>query len=137
MLDLKALLTKIIKEGTYRTLLWTNPNPNAVFAAQNISLPDVYYVYDFLEIEYLSTQAQDVVTGTKKIERFPCKASSVASIVAYTTGWFLLHRATWWTTNGFHFDHAYYNSLITPSSNGQGNDNLIPYMIYGIKAVSS
>lgn len=128
--DLRGVLDDVLPT---RTLLWTNPNPSAVFTAQTMSLSGAYYVYDFLEIEYLATQSQDVVTGTKKIERFPCKSSSVVSMVMYTTGWVLLHRATWWETNGFHFDHAYYNSLLTPSSNGQGNDNLIPYKIYGIK----
>lgn len=133
MLDLKALLTKIL-DALNRTLLWENPNPNAVFNAQSITLNGVRDTYDFLEIEYLATTTQNVTTGFKKIERFPVNSSSVTSIVLWTSNWFILHRATWWISqNDLYFDNGAYNSMVNPSTQGIGNDNMIPYKIYGIK----
>lgn len=133
MLDLKALLSKMLQNYTTRTLLWTNPSPSSIFAAKTIPLVNVYDNYEFLEVEYLAVATQDLVNSTKKLNRFPCKSGAVASIVIWTTDWFNVHRSNWWTSSGLYFDHAYYNSLTTPSTQGQGNDNLIPYKIYGIK----
>ena len=116
-----------------RTLLWTNSDPSSVFAPQDVAISAAYNIYDFLEIEYVATTSQDTTTGYKMVNRFPCKASAVASMVMYTNAWYILHRSNWWTANGLHFDYGYYNSMTNPATNGQGNDNLIPYKIYGLK----
>ena len=116
-----------------RTLLWTNSDPSSVFAPQDVAISAVYNIYDFIEIEYIATTSQDTTTGYKMVNRFPCKSSAVASMVMYTNAWYILHRSNWWTANGLHFDYGYYNSMTNPTTNGQGNDNLIPYKIYGLK----
>ena len=57
--DLTAILNEVLPPtpSEYRTLLWTNPSPNANFAAQTVSLD--LSDYDDVEIEFktYSTQA--------------------------------------------------------------------------------
>lgn len=117
-------------------LLWTNPSPTASFAAQDVTMPNgTYNNYDFIEVVSLSSSAYDnPTTGTLVIDKTPCKASSVATIIAYNNDWWIRHRARWWDgTTKIHFDTAYYNSLTTPSSSGANDANCVPYKIYGVK----
>lgn len=139
MLGLRELLLKLIESTEQRTLLWTNANPDTAFIASDVSLPNVYDYYDFIEVVYLSRTDESSDTGMKVTERTPCHAQTVATIVAYaSSSWYLRHRARWWNVShtGIHFDSGYYNNLVTPSTNGQNDAVLVPLKIYGIKLAS-
>lgn len=129
--DLRSVLDDVLPT---RTLLWTNPSPNASFAARDVSLPNVYNNYDFLEVEYKIGASEDTATGEKVMDRVPCKNWTRAMTLVYGSGvWVIIHRARWWTANGLHFDSAYWNTLDSYASSGQDDSNMIPYKIYGIK----
>ena len=74
-------ITTLLKRLEARTLLWTNPNPNASFTSQNVSLPNVYNVYDYIEVEYKANSSQNTDTGYKIIERTPCHSGTTASLI--------------------------------------------------------
>ena len=117
-----------------RTLLWTNQSPDAAFASQDVILPTgAYDTYDYLEVEYKATATQDTDTGMKHLDRTPCHAQSVCSMTMYTTQWELFHRARWWNTahTAMHFDSSY-TYIMSSSTTGQYDSNLVPYKIYGI-----
>lgn len=136
MLDMKKLLTKIAQGVEVRKCLWTNPSPTSNFTAQDVPLPNVYDVYDFLEVEYLYAKTESIDTGFKVMDRTPTHAQSTVSCIVYNTSWFCRHRARWWTVNGLHFDSSYYNDMVTSSNTGQSDANLIPYKIYGIRRIT-
>ena len=58
--------------GMTKKLLWTNPNPNIIFMAQNIVLSGVYSNFDYLMVEYKpnkdATQILTAVFDKKHIE---------------------------------------------------------------------
>ena len=128
-------ITTLLKRLEARTLLWTNPNPNASFTSQNVSLPNVYNVYDYIEVEYKANSSQNTDTGYKIIERTPCHSGTTASLIMWSNStWVLLHRARRWVPGDkMQFDGAFWNSVISASSNGQDDSNMIPYRIYGIR----
>lgn len=141
MLNVKKTLTKILqridnlKNMETRTLLWTNPSPNSSFTAKDVALSGAYNTYEYLEVEYKSINTENTDYGAKILERTSCHAGTVVSVVAYNNAWYLRHRARWWNSaaTGMHFDSAFYNNLVTPSSNGQNDAVLVPYRIWGIK----
>ena len=135
--DLTNILNGILPcGGESRTLLWTNPSPSSGFSAQDVTngMSGAYSIYDYIEIVYLSRNDESADYGAQVLERTPCHAQTVASIVAYSNGWFLRHRARWWNSSatGIHFDSGFYTSLDNNSS-GQNDNVLIPYHIWGIK----
>jgi hypothetical protein len=131
--DLKAIFDEVLPLER-RVLLWTNPNPNASFTAQDVSISSAYNNYDFIEVEYKIGASEDTVTGEKVMDRVPCKNWTRAiTIVQGSNVWVIIHRARWWTNDGLHFDSAYWNTLNSSASNGQDDSNMIPYKIYGIK----
>ena len=139
-ISIKTFLQKIAilrKKTETRTLLWTNPSPSAGFASQDISLPNVYSNYDFLEIEYKVTASDDTATGAKVMNRAPCHNYTTAVAMQWNSSsnvWALVHRAWWWKPNDcFHFDASYWNVLNSYASAGQDDSNMVPYKIYGIK----
>lgn len=138
--DLERVLNEVlpIAETSYsRKRLWTNPSPSASFTAQDVTNTDIasaYNTYDFIEVEYKATATQDNDTGMKYVDKTPCHAQTVASMVMWTTQWELFHRARWWNTahTAMHFDSCYIN-VLGASTTGNYDTNMIPYKIYGIK----
>lgn len=134
MVDIKKLLAKLTKNTETRTLLWTNSVPSQTFTSRDVMLPGVYNTYDYIEITYLSRNDENVDFGAQIVERTPCHAQTVTSLVAYASGWYLRHRARWWNGDGsgIHFDSGFFTSLDN-NSTGQNDNVLIPLTIYGVK----
>ena len=134
---LKETLTNILSyllKVERRTLLWTNPNPTASFAAQTITIPDISQ-YNYLEID---------TNGGSAVSGFTCRYP-VAELLAGNIHWatFIGQGATGLpSVNGrpfkcvsstqIQFDNgAYWNT-----SGAQGGLPNVgkPLRIYGIKS---
>lgn len=57
MLDIKKTLAKILRQGEFKTLLWTNTTSSDTFPAQTISLD--LSDYDFVEVEFFDAAVAD------------------------------------------------------------------------------
>lgn len=139
MLDLKALLAKMLSKGEYKTLLWTNPNPNSSFTAKNVTITGAWNKYDYIEVMYKNNSADDNDMGFKIFDKTPCHSGTCASMVQWASSssrWEIIHRARWWSSDhtAIYFDSSYWNTLPPASgASGQADGNLVPYKIYGIK----
>ena len=127
MLDLKALLGKMLSKGEYKTLLWTNPNPTSNFAAQTILLDLNGY------------DAVDVVTV---VSRSSGKMGSYRIFFGAPVSQGLLFlgddatkhaRNLTLYTDGITFQNGYYQYMTSGSSKTTDAGQAIPYKIYGIK----
>lgn len=133
MLNMKKLLIKLL-QNQKPVVLWTNPNPNESFAARDVNLTGAYDSYAYIEVEYKASTSQATDLGMKLLDKTPCHAQSVASMVMYSDSgyWELYHRARWWNPahTAMHFDTAYYN-VLSNNATGSWDGNMIPYKIYG------
>ena len=111
------------KSGEYRKLLWTNPNPTSLFAAQNISLD--LSDYDDIEIISKKTASESYYFYTK------ISIGSTASC-DFIQGGVIFDRTVNVLTTQVEFSGAQY---LTPSATVITADNtrVVPYKIYGIK----
>lgn len=132
---LTALETEMPTKQTKSTLLWTNSNPSASFAAQDIQFPaDTATKYDYLEVVY---RVKTDVTYSQVVQKFEASTGTTAMGTAfYDSKWHFLHRICYWqssSTGLFHFETSYDNLLSSTTSATVANNTLIPLKIYGIK----
>lgn len=126
--DGPARLYKIIAQllqADRRTLLWTNPSPNANFGAQTVSLD--LSNYDYAEIEFVSGGTAPAGHATPFRSGIGSSALCVQnSMVAASMRW------RWFmpTATGVQFTVGYVNQT-------ENNAVCRPYRIYGIKAGNS
>lgn len=129
MLDLKALLGKMLSKGEYKTLLWTNPNPTSNFAAQTVLL------------DLSGCDAVDVVAVVSRTsgKMGTCRLYFGAPVSQSLV--FLGDDATKHTrdltlyTDGITFQNGYYQYMTSGSSKTTDSGQAIPYKIYGVKLV--
>ena len=133
MVNVKALLSKLLASTEHKTLLWTNPNPTSAFAGQTIT---VEMNYDAYEIVFTGFTGQ---ADIKKIERL----DEDMGILTFITGsagqvggvLYVFKRQIWKGQNGIGFGEVY---SAYPSANWArytANTGIVPYKIFGIKLV--
>lgn len=113
MLNIKALFSKL----EARKLLWTNPNPSASFAGQDVAISSLGN-FETIEIEFASSAANI---------RFRYAQSFTAQAMMPAWASIPTYRNATINSTGIHFSDAF------EKSQTQNNGLLIPYRIYGIR----
>lgn len=109
--------------GTEPTLLWENPNPSAVFAAQTISLDLSEYEGVIVEYKILYSVNQYGRTYVKKNESF----ISLGGVVTSGSNYEPKGRKVSANNDGVIFDGG------VSAANTTNNGAIIPTKIYGVK----
>ena len=128
------MATGTIKTGN-RNLLWTNPNPDAAFNAQTITLSDSASNYAKIEVVFF-------VNNTV--------SNRLTEIVQFEPG-YRMHAWYWAATGGDTSDVAYFmvrqiinqvtgttidfaNVFHTPPKGTVSQNILVPWKVYGLRA---
>lgn len=133
MLDVKALLTKMLKYTERKELLWTNTTATASFAGQTIPLS--LSQYDHVEVWFFQSPDTDASVPNP----VQCKIGTSAWAI-------LLHnlygagvnentgaRKVRADTTGVAFGNYVYKNRRSGGTLTTANNFLIPHYIYGIK----
>lgn len=109
-----------------RKLLWQNPNPTDIFAAQTITLNETLANYDFVEVLYRNDANGTVTMSTGQVlPTVPTYARLAASVN-------MVRQINFNNTSKVVINNGgYYDSF--NSSDKINNRVLIPLAIYGIK----
>lgn len=127
MLNVKKVLTKILGQCEFKTLLWTNPNPTSNFSAQTISLD--LSEYDAVDVVAIASRTSDKM-GTCRIY-----FGAPVSQGLYLLGDDATKHARDLTlhTDGITFQNGYYQYMSSGASKTTDSGQAIPYKIYGVK----
>lgn len=109
-------------------VLWTNPNPNAVFGSTTITIAnknDYVYFEVFAKNYYLDGYKNSLYT---KFEN-----GYNGYLMEIDTEGSLITRRVTNTTNGFTFDNAYYKRYSSTSAATTDNNRAIPLKVIGYK----
>ena len=110
-------------------LLWTNPNINTGFNAQDLSLNISDYTF-FLIVMRNSLESNTAdAYSCQIISKWTTNTTNCARLFAWAADNQPLYRGYYFISNGIHFNRSYYG---TGSAQGT-NAYCTPYKIYGIR----
>ena len=134
-LSLKELLTRILRQGEFRTLLWENPSPTSAFPAQTLTVPDMSG-YDYIEMDIRGGSAKSSINSRWAMSELTSGATNWAPYFGEgATGLPSFNGRPFHyvsSTQIYFGSGAYWN---TSGSAGGNNVFGMPYRIYGIKIV--
>lgn len=127
MLNVKKLLTKVLKQTEYKTLLWTNASPTSAFAAQTISLD--LSRYDAVEIEVIASRT----SGKMGVCRLFFGAPVSQGLIVLGDDATKHARDVTLYSDGITFQNGYYQYMASGSAKTNDGGQAMPYKIYGIE----
>lgn len=120
--------TVIIPSGGI-TLLWTNPNPTATYAAQSISIDMTSYKAAIIEFNYTDTSYGYSVIAAK--DGLPMQANCITNIMSASIG-NVVYRTAQVTASAIVISDCYRKAFNATTAGTVDNTRMIPQRIYGI-----
>ena len=123
--------------GMTKKLLWTNPNQNAEFGAQTVTLSDSYDSYDYILIEYkLDINKPEIAETIQSNLGINTASSSMFMNLGSTTivvNGSSSTRAVRRVANDSTKKNIYFYNVYPLGSSGSWTHLCVPLKVYGIK----
>ena len=135
MLDVKKLLTKILKHTESKTLLWTNTTSPSTFSPQTVLL--ALSSYDHVEVWFYDAGVSDVMLQNPCSVKIGCRNDVLLlhTMIGPGVNENVGQRSVSASTTGVTFTDYKYKNRRSGGTTTTANQFCVPHYIYGVKFV--